>query len=117
MTWPKRYGGHERTALERFVVTDTEIHQINDGTPDFMAVNAFNVLMAPLIWNNIGSKVKFGISTLSTGDVKNQVYPTYNIYRTLSLIDQRDQAPEPSGNFNLTPYPPGPPYPPYIYPQ
>ena len=111
------FPGEPGPANERFVVTDTEIHQINDGTPDFMAVNAFNVLMAPLIWNNIGSKVKFGISTLSTGDVKNQVYPTYNIYRTLSLIDQRDQAPEPSGNFNLTPYPPGPPYPPYIYPQ
>src|ERR671921_1537822 len=22
MTWPKRYGGHERTALERFVITE-----------------------------------------------------------------------------------------------
>ncbi len=22
MTWPKRYGGHERSALERFVVTE-----------------------------------------------------------------------------------------------
>src|SRR3954469_21881776 len=25
MTWPKRYGGHERTAIERFVVTEALI--------------------------------------------------------------------------------------------
>ena len=30
MTWPKEYGGHERTALERFVVTEA---LIENGAP------------------------------------------------------------------------------------
>jgi hypothetical protein len=111
------FPGEAGPANERFVVTDTEIHQINDGTPEHMAVAAFNTLMTPRIWNNIGSKVMFSLAALSAGDVKNQLYPTYNIYVTKSIVALRDQAPDPSGNFNTTPYPPGPPYPPYIYPQ
>ena len=81
---------------------------INDGTPTGLAVRAFNTLADPLKWNHIGSRIEFSPSFGTDGMVFNQVYPTYYIFRNLTLIDTRPQAPNPIGNFNATPYPPGP---------
>lgn len=80
-------------------------HHINDGTPEARAVSAFNVLMDPLKWNNIGSKLAQGVPLLAEGNTKNQMYPTYWIYNRFRdggfyLIEEpRPQAPNPSDNF------------------
>jgi hypothetical protein len=100
----------------QFIVRDTEIHQINDGTPDSFATNGLNTLTRPLLWSHIGSKIQFTLSAGITGDVTNQVYPTYSKFRNKSLYSVDPQAPEPIMNFSLTPFPPGPPFPPYIIP-
>jgi hypothetical protein len=98
----------------KYVVLASEVHQINDGTPEKQAVDDFNSLLAPLQWNNIGSKIRFSVADYDNADVKNQVYPTYHIYKNKALVQTRPQAAEPSANFTLTPYPPGPPFPPYV---
>ena len=92
------------------------MHQINDGTPAEVPVAAFNTLMAPLVWNDIGSKIMFSVASGSIGDIKNQVYPTYYIYIGKNRTEIRPQAPDPAARFNLDPYPPGPPFPPFIFP-
>jgi hypothetical protein len=97
----------------RLVQLADRVHLVNDGTPDHKAVREFNVLASPLLWNNIGSMISEG-PAFPTYDVKTQVYPTYWIYSGLQLVNINHQAPDPLGNFNLKPYPPGPPFPPYI---
>jgi len=103
-------GMHVATANNTF-------HQINEGSPDSLAVSAFNTLMAPLKWNDIGSRIDEGV-LLDQGTppvmgytVETQVYPTYYIYERgsnggFSLVNTIPQASSPSGNFNSNPYPP-----------
>jgi hypothetical protein len=79
---------------------------MNDGTPTSLAVAAFNALTQPNRWSNIGSRIEMGVSNGATGNVFRQVYPTYFVFDNLQKIQVFPQATEPSGNFNLTPYPP-----------
>jgi hypothetical protein len=79
--------------------------QVNDGTPASLAVAAFNTLAAPWEWSNIGSRIELGPSLGSGNRVVPQVYPTYFVFENLSKTDTIPQAPEPIGNFTLTPYP------------
>jgi hypothetical protein len=86
------------------------VHVINDGSPDIPAVLAFDNLAQPLMWNNIGSKIAFGVPYGASYDIKTQKYPTYYVYEDYVRIFSRTvpQAPNPIDNFNLNPYPPGP---------
>jgi hypothetical protein len=97
------------------ITGNKSFHQVNDGSPDGWAVAAFNTLMSPLLWNDIGSKIDEGIP-LDQGTppvtgytVETQVYPTYYIYERASdngfyLMKVIPQAATPSGNFNSSPY-------------
>ena len=84
---------------------------VNDGSPDSAAVAAFNTLMQPLRWSNIGSIIEMGIPYGTDYNIRQQLYPTYVIYRNLTTTHTIPQAAQPSGNFSLNPYPPNtPPY-------
>jgi hypothetical protein len=97
------------------ITGNKSFHQVNDGSPDAWAVSAFNNLMSPLLWNDIGSKIDEGIP-LDQGTppvtgytVETQVYPTYYNYERASdngfyLMKVIPQAATPSGNFNSAPY-------------
>jgi hypothetical protein len=90
-------------------------HQIVDGSPEAVAVSAFNALTSPLEWNDIGDRIDEGVP-LDTGSpfparysVENQIYPTYYIYERESdggfyLITTIPEASSPSDNFDLVPY-------------
>lgn len=111
---------------------NSTIHQINEGSPASPPVYAFNTLMSPLRWNDIGSRIDEGVP-LDQGTppvtgytVENQVYPTYYIYERQSdgsflLITTIPQASSPSGNFNSDPYCSIPPInqgpAPFLFPQ
>ncbi len=81
-------------------------YQVNDGTPDAVAVKAFNVLMQPLMWSNIGSRIVIGqgFGTGTADSIVNQVYPTYNLYLNGVQIGQRPQLPDPVLTFTSNPY-------------
>ncbi len=100
--------GEGGLANEREVSLSNKTSLINDGTPAGHAVSAFDALMYPLKWNHIGSRIEFGISYGALKRVYNQVYPTYYLFDNRVLTGTRHQAPEPVGNFNTNPYPPGP---------
>jgi hypothetical protein len=110
--------GQAGSANKRIRITNNNTYsQMNDGTPDFLAVSAFNTLESPLKWSHIGSRVDVGIP-LNQGTppvigytVENQVYPTYNIYirnsdGSFTQVNTIPQAASPSGNFSSSPYPP-----------
>jgi len=100
----------EAGPLNRLIRFDeTKAMWVNDGTPDFLAVRAFNTLVHPLKWSHIGSRIEMG-PVLGTGkQVFTQVYPTYFMYSNRSQQEPpRFQASEPLGNFSDNPYPPGP---------
>lgn len=86
------------------------VHCVNDGTPDSPAVASFNTLAQPLKWNDIGSRISEGVPYNTSFALATQVYPTYFVYENLNRNagKTRTQAPQPIGNFNLNPYPPGP---------
>lgn len=93
-----------------FTLGGDTVHVINDGSPDIPAVLAFDNLAQPLKWNNIGSKIAFGVPYGASYDLKTQKYPTYYVYEDYVRIFSKTvpQAPNPIDNFNLNPYPPGP---------
>ena len=113
------------------MITIDQYALVNDGTPASAAVRAFDSLLYPLKWNDIGSQIDEGIQFdrnptqapsigLQAYNVKNQVYPTYYIYERLNdgayyLMKVVQQAKNPSDNFNVNPYPPGPA--PYAFPN
>ena len=83
---------------------------MNDGSPDAIAVAAFNTLESPNIWSDIGSMFSEGPTTGSSYALAQQVYPTYFIYvrnsdGSFTQVDTKTQATNPSGNFSTTPYP------------
>jgi hypothetical protein len=88
----------------------TTVHHVNDGTPAGLAVSMFNTLMTPLSWSDIGSKIAEGPKYGESYDIATQVYPTYYIYEKLirNAAKTKYQAADPSQNFSLNPYPPGP---------
>jgi hypothetical protein len=92
----------------KVVSSAQSISLINDGTPVSIAVDMFNTLAAPLRWNNIGSRIDFGVLLGADKMVSTQVYPTYFIFDNRLTMTTVPQAQTPLGNFNLNPYPPGP---------
>jgi hypothetical protein len=94
------------------ITSNNDYNQINDGTPNpIFIVPAFNSLMYPLQWSDIGSKLSEGPPFGSGYHLEVQVYPTYNIYvrnsdGSFTQVETRTQASDPSGNFSLSPYPP-----------
>lgn len=88
---------------------DKAYHQTNDGSPSGIAVKAFNALVSPLKWNDIGSTITFGIDLGFRYEIKQQVYPTFYIYERIEdgsfyLYQVIPQAATPEGNFNSNPY-------------
>lgn len=90
-------------------------YQINDGTPDRNAVRAFNALVGDgLRWSHIGSRIEHRAAVAPAHGNQTQVYPTYEVYErdpagtAFVKVQTIVQAPEPSMNFVINPYPPGP---------
>jgi len=95
------------------ITEDKYYHNVVDGTPDTAAVSAFNTLMAPDLWNNIGCRITFGVEHGWDYEIVEQAYPTYTVYEKQSdgsfdKVDELDQAASPSAHFNSNPYPSGP---------
>ena len=86
-------------------------YQTNDGSPDDLAVQSFNTLMAPLKWNHIGSSICLGVDSELRFEFLHQVYPTYYLYErqedgSFVIRKVETQAPNPKDNFNNNPYDP-----------
>lgn len=111
----QRHPGQRQEAGGQQQIKDNKVyHQTNDGSPESLAVNAFNTLIAPDKWNDIGSTISLGVEFGLRYNVLQQVYPTYYIYERIQdggfyLYQVIPQAPTPEGNFNANPYYP-PPY-------
>jgi hypothetical protein len=93
------------------ITTNDTYNQMNDGSPDSLAVSVFNTLMSPNKWSDIGSMFSEGPTSGSSYTLHQQVYPTYYIYvrnsdGSFTQVDTKTQAANPSGNFSTTPYPP-----------
>jgi hypothetical protein len=89
-------------------ILTSSAYQINDGSPAQPAVDAFNALVYPKKWNNIGSRIEFSLSLGTGSGIFRQVFPTYSIYVNLINTEIRPQSESPVANFNDNPYPPGP---------
>lgn len=86
-------------------------YQTNDGSPDDIAVGAFNTLRNQYKWSHIGSSICFGVDHKLKYDFLYQKYPTYNLYEQqkdgeFKLVDSKKQAARPRDNFSTDPYDP-----------
>jgi hypothetical protein len=84
------------------------IYQVNEGSPDHLGVRAFNTLMFPREWSDIGSIIRQGLNLGTSYTFATQVYPTYFVYENglRNSAQTHVQAVNPSDNFNFAPYPP-----------
>lgn len=87
---------------DQFSIVENAITRlVNDGNPESVAVSAFNTLVPPLRWNNIGSRIELGSLLGTDRRVITQVYPTYFIYDNLKRTQTNPQAQHPIGNFSV----------------
>lgn len=92
---------------------NSRFSQINDGSPDALAVMAINVLTGknlgpgatPVFWEDIGSCIRFTASAATTPIVAVQPYPTYIEFWNGVPVATYPQAPAPIGNFATNPHP------------
>lgn len=87
--------------------------QISDGSPDALAINAFNTLtgkdlpsgQTPVFWEDVGSQIAFPVQFGERGKFILQPFPTFFMFRNGELIDVREQAARPIDHFYPNPYP------------
>jgi hypothetical protein len=88
------------------------ISQINDGSPDQIAVAAFNTLTGKdtnpaVFWENIGTKISFSYNYGTNPLLALQPYPDYYVYQNGRMVSERPEASSPILNFNPAPFPSG----------
>jgi hypothetical protein len=93
-------------------VSSDRTSSINDGSPDNVAVAAFNTLMgkdvapqSPVFWEDIGSRITFSTQFGPSAIEVMQPYPTYDIFVNGRYAGTRGQAPDPRDVFVSNPYP------------
>jgi hypothetical protein len=97
-------------ANQSSIATSSQISMVNDGSPDEIAVRAFNTLSgrnvaSPVFWENIGSRITFAPTGAFSGLQVMQPYPSYNIYVNGTYTGTRAQASDPFQQFVVNPYP------------